>query len=104
MRGIIQNESLDHLRKKVLNCCLIGSTSPIKSATVTSGIIFQKNVRFYATMILSIIAFGLNISLAKREMGCKGSSFISEPVTNGMYLIQQLIILRPIWFWPDHEA
>jgi hypothetical protein len=64
-----QNESLDHLRKKEI-AALIGSTSPIKSATVTSGVasFSKKNVRFYATMILSFIAFGLNISLAP---GCK---------------------------------
>ena len=75
---------------------LIGSISPIRSATVTSGVAsFSKNRSERCSHCIGVESpFSVIKSLAKRERGFKGSSLISEPATTGMYSSSNSIILR----------
>ena len=74
----------------------MGSTSPIKSATVTSGVAsFSKKRSLrcnHETGVSSPCC--ATSSLAKIEIGFKGSSLISEPETKGIYSSKSSIILR----------
>ena len=72
----------------------MGSTSPIKSATVTSGVAnFSANLSDRCKNAMGVLSpISAIKSREKREIGDIGSSFISEPSTKGMYSSNKLTI------------
>ena len=83
---------------------LIGSTSPIISAIVTSGVAsFSKNLSLRCNHSMGVASpFSFITSLAYLEMGARGSSFISEPATTGIYSSSNCIInlANFVFAWP----
>ena len=74
----------------------MGSTSPIISAMVTSGVAsFSKNLSLRCSHSIGVASpFSAIKSLANLEIGAKGSSLISEPATKGIYSSSNCIIKR----------
>ena len=74
----------------------MGSTSPIRSATVTSGVAnFSKNRSSRCNHAMGVLSPCWAISsLAYLLMGASGSSLISEPSTTGTHSSKSCVIWR----------